>query len=350
MRAASPLLPLVLVLAACGAGHRAPGHGSHPPAGRSHRPTARALAAATPATPIRRPSQPPQALVTDETQNQLLVVDLPSDRLVRRIALPAGPEYVATTGRGGVVIVVSSKAGKVTVLDRHTLRPLRTFGGFESPHVPAVSPDGQHLFVTDDARGTLTVIRLRDLRVTSVTYVGLGAHHLSVSPDQRRLWVALSESARQFAVLDTSDADHPRLLGLFSPGYLAHDVAFSPGGRRVWVTSADSGSVGVFDARTRRLLFRVPVGAPPQHVVLAGRYAYLTSGYGSTLEKVDEATGRVIARTTTPYGSFELDVGDGYVVVSSLLRGTVADYTYGLRLLHVRALAPADRDIAIAPR
>lgn len=288
--------------------------------------------------------------MTDETQNELLVLEVPSARLLRRVAVPAGPEYVATAARDGLVIVVSSKAGKVTVLRRDTLRPIKTFTGFGSPHIPAISPDGQHLYVTDDARGTLTAIRLRDLRVTSVTKVGLGAHHLSFSPDQRRLWIALSESASQIAILDTSTPDHPRLLGLFRPGFLAHDLAFSSDGRRVWITSADSEAVAVFDARTRRQLFRVPVGAPPQHLMFAGRYAYLTSGYGSALERVDAATGYVITRTTAPYGSFELDAGGGYVVVSSLLRGTVALYTGNLRLLHVRQLVPAARDVAIAPR
>jgi YVTN family beta-propeller protein len=339
MRHPRGLLPLPLLLAACGAGHAVHRSAAAPQPAPARAAVSRA---------VRGPAHPLQALVTDETQNELLVLDLPSARLVRRVAVPAGPEYVASVARGGLVIVVSSKAGKVTVLRRDTLGLIKTFGGFGSPHIPAISPDGQHLYVTDDPRGTLTAIRLSDLRVTGVIDVGPGAHHLSFSPDGRRVWIALSESASQIAILDTSSPDHPRLLGLFSPGFLAHDLAFSPDGRRVWVTSADSDAVGVFDASTRHLLFRVPVGAPPQHVVFAGRNAYLTSGYGSTLEKVDGATGRVITRTTAPYGSFELDAGHGYIVVSSLLRGTVADYAYDLTLLHVRALAPADRDVAIA--
>ncbi len=179
--------------------------------------------------------------------------------------------------------------------------------------------------------------------------VGPGAHHLSFRPDQRRLWIALGESARTVEILDTSDPARPRLIGRFDPGYAAHDLSFTPDGQRVWVTSATAADVGVFSSRGHRLLFRLPVGPPPQHIAFAGPYAYLTSGYGSTIEKVALATGRVLERTSAPYGSFELDARNGYVVTSSLLRGTLAVYDRQLTPVHELHLAQAARDVAIAP-
>jgi hypothetical protein len=98
---------------------------------------------------------------------------------------------------------------------------------------------------------------------------------MASSPDQRRLWIALGESARTIAIVDTSDVERPKLIGDFDPGFPAHDLAFSPDGRQVWVSSDTYGEVAVFRARDRRLLFRVPVGRPPQHVAFAGGYAYL---------------------------------------------------------------------------
>jgi hypothetical protein len=111
-------------------------------------------------------------------------------------------------------------------------------------------------------------------------------------------------------------------------------------------TSGDD--VTAFDARDERVLFHVRVGTPPQHLPFDGGYAYLTSGYGGTIERVDAATGRVLRRTTSPYGSFELAAGDGYIATSSLLRGTLAIYTPGLKLLRVVSLAPATREVAIS--
>jgi hypothetical protein len=56
----------------------------------------------------------------------------------------------------------------------------------------------------------------------------------------------------------------------------------------------------------------------------------------------------VITRAAAPYGSFELAAEDGYVVTSSLLRGTLAIYTPDLKQLRVVKLAPATREVAIS--
>jgi DNA-binding beta-propeller fold protein YncE len=276
------------------------------------------------------------------------------------VPLPADPEDIATSGNGGVVVVVSSRAGTVTVLDRDTLRTVRRFGGFDEPHIAAITPDRGYAYITDDARGALTAIRLSDMKVISTVQVGAGAHHLTIGPNDRQVWVALGETARTITILSTVvrtppppsspviDAGHPRVIRRLTPGFSAHDLLFSSDGRRVWISSAAGPDVTVFDVRTRKALFRVPVGPPPQHLAFQGRYAYLTSGYGRAIEKVNATTGRVITRTRAPYGSFELAAADGYVTTASLLSGRLAIYTPSLKLLRVIKLAPATREVAIS--
>lgn len=288
----------------------------------------------------------PEALVTAETENRLLIVDLRTGAIKRRIALPAGPQYVAA--KPGLAVVTTPNAGAATLLEGERLRITRVFHDFGAPHITGISPDGEHAYVTDDARGTVTMIRLASAHVGSATYLGVGAHHATSSPDQRQLWIALGESARTIVIVDTSEIDHPRVIGRFDPGFPAHDLSFAPDGRRVWITSATGPDVAVFRVRDHRLLFRVPVGAPPQHIAFDRAYAYLTSGYGSTLEKVAAGTGTVIKRARVPYGSFELDAADGFVATTSLLDGKLAIFTPQLRLLHVVRLARATRDVAIS--
>ncbi len=146
-------------------------------------PTTKVTGSTTTSTPPPAPRAPsPQALVTDETENQLLIVDLPSGRIARRVTLPPDPEDLAADPSRGVVVVVSSAAGEVTVLDRQTLRPIRAFAGFGAPHIAAISADGRRAYVTDDSRGALTVIGLDDVRVISTIAVGPGAHHLTYGP------------------------------------------------------------------------------------------------------------------------------------------------------------------------
>jgi YVTN family beta-propeller protein len=349
MRARTSLAALIApaLLAGCG------GSGQHRP--RPAQTRAATVASAKPVAPppASRPSRltsaaPEQALVTAETENRLLVVDLPSGRVVRRIPLPPDPEDIATDGNGGEIVVVSSAAGEVTLLNGDTLRPVKVLTGFEQPHIAAIAPDGKRAYVTDDARGTVTAIDLANLRVTSTIHVGAGAHHLCFDLKDQMAWVALGESATDIVVLGTQDLGHPRVIGHFPPRSPVHDLACSPDSPRVWLTSASGPDVTLVDGFDQGVVFRVPVGPPPQHAVLAGRYAYLTSGYGGVIEQVDAGTGRILHRARTPYGSFELAADDRYVVVSSLLRGTLAIFTPQLTLLRVVHLAPATREVALS--
>ena len=341
---AGPALLLAALLAACG--------GSHSHAAKRTNTPHPVMVASTRAY-VPSAAQAPadsEALVTDETENRLLVVDLPSGRVVRRIALPADPEDVAVAAGGGVVAVTSGAAGKVTLLEGTPLRAVKVIGGFGAPHIVAIAPGGRYAYVTDDTRGTVTAIDLVTRRVTRTLQVGAAAHHLCFDVKDQTAWVALGESARTLVLLGTQDLAHPRVVGHFPPPFAVHDVACSSGSSRVWLTSASGPDVTLVDGFDYGVVFRVPVGPPPQHVVLHGRVAYLTSGYGGIIERVDATTGRILARAKSPYGSFELAAGGGYVITSSLLRGTLAIYTPGLRLLRVVHLAPATREVAISSR
>jgi hypothetical protein len=257
------------------------------------------------------------------------------------------PEYVAVAPSGEAAIT-SPAAGTVTVLrDGY---PPTVLHSFKAPEIDEVASNGRDLLVTDGATGRLSIFSLTDPGgCIAVVPVGPGAHHLALSPDMRRLWIALGEEAQTIAILDSTNLGSPRVVARFHPGFAAHDLAFDPTGTRVWVTSSSGPEVSVFDARSRRLLFRVPAGPPPQHIAFAGPYAYITSGYGSTIEQVRAVDGRVLRRAGTPYGSFELDAADGYVVTTSLLDGRLGVYTSALRLLRSVSLAPATRDVAIGP-
>ena len=287
----------------------------------------------------------PEALVTAETRNRVIVVNLLTGGVVRRIPVPGGPEYV--DGAVTLGAVSSPQAGAVSIIAGPRWHVTRADEGFATPHIVSLSPDGDHVYVTDDRRGRFSVITLTTDRVTGTVFIGHGAHHLASSPNQHRVWIALGESARTIVIVDTQDLEKPTVISSFDPGFAAHDLAFSPSGRQVWVTSAAGPDVAVLRAANHRLLFHVHVGAPPQHVAFLGRYAYLTSGYGRTVEQVDAATGAIVRRARVPYGSFELAAADGLVVTASLLDGDVATFTPALRLLRVQRLAPETRDVAI---
>ena len=292
----------------------------------------------------------PVALVTAETQNLLLAVDLPSGHVIRWLRMPADPENVETNGSYGVV--VSPRAGAVTIVGLRRLRKLKILHGFGSPHIALMVPRHELAYVTDDARGQLAVVDLVRRRVIRKVFVGIGAHHLAMSPDGTRAWVALGERARSITVLNTTALKAPRVIGHVDPGGEAHDLGFSPDGRSVWVTYNDRSSIGIFDEHTWRRVRVRPAGTPPQHIAFdqfsAARHAYLTSGSDGTLRILSIGTERTLRTVRTAPGAFNVTSGGGLVLTSSLTTGTLTKLDTNGRVLLRKHVAPAARDVALA--
>jgi len=291
----------------------------------------------------------PVALVTAETENEVLAVSLPGGKVLRRVHLH-DPQTVVAGAAGPAVVV--SPSGTVTILAWRSLRVLAVLHGFRSPQIATITPDREWAYITDSASGDLSVVSLATRHVVARVFVGAGAHHLAVSPDGKRTWVALGERATTIVVLDTSRVDRPRVVGRIHPGVSAHDLAFAPDGRTVWMSSDTASYVSVLDAGSGRLVATVPAGPPPQHVVFIsyGRTrAYISSGYGSSLELVDPSTRRILKRVEVPHGSFNLATSGDLIATASLLNGEVSEFA-GPTLAHWMTvkLAPETRDLAIS--
>jgi DNA-binding beta-propeller fold protein YncE len=296
------------------------------------------------ATSARRPV----ALVTAETANEVFAVSLGphGGHVLRHIHL-AGPLMITAPQHGPAVVV--STTGTVTLLAWHALRPIKVFHSFRSPKVAAVAPDGRLAYVTDERTGDLSVIDLARRKIVGRVFVGLGAHHLGISPDGRRIWVALGETATTIVRLNASNPRKPRVVGRLHPRYVAHDLSFEPDGRMVWVSSASSSVVALDSADSGRIIEGADGGRAPQHVAFSGGKALITSGYGSSLTAVcwlDPCRRRVVS---VPYGSFNLATYGGYVVTTSLFTGQVTELRVGdLHRLWTTKVAPAARYVAIS--
>jgi YVTN family beta-propeller protein len=293
----------------------------------------------------------PTALVTAETLNQLIAVNMPCGAVVRRLAMPADPENVVANGF--VAVVVSASGHAVTLVGLPQLRVLRVFRNFTSPHIAVITADNRYAYVTDDGAGRLVVIDLNRRRIVRSVFVGAGAHHLAISPGGDRLWIALGERASTVVVLDISKEASPHVVARIHPAAAVHALAFAPSGN-VWLTSDSSSFVTVVDASTHRTVATIPAGSPPQHLAFVDypgrRAAYVTSGNDGVLRILDPVTGRLIRLVSIPTGSYNVEIGGGFVLTSSLSRGTLTELDLRGRLVGQCQVAPTARDAALIAR
>jgi hypothetical protein len=290
----------------------------------------------------------PVALVAAETANEVLAVSLgPQGGHVLKRVHRADPLMVAAPLHGPAVVL--DPHGTVTLLGWHSLRRLKVFHGFSDPQVARIAPGDRYAYVADGGSGKISVVDLARRRIVDRLYVGLLAHHLSFSPDGKRLWVVLGEVATTIVRLDTSNLLRPRIIGRLHPRFRSHSIGFAPDGRTVWVSSARAPYVTVYDAATGRLVKVLRAVPAPQEVAFSGARALLTSGYGSSLQAVLWRTYRRLGTVPMPYGSFNLATFGGKVVTSSLFTGQVVELEAGtLRRFWTAKVAPETRYVAIS--
>jgi YVTN family beta-propeller protein len=301
-----------------------------------------------PSATARASAARPVALVCAEASNEVFAISLGphGGRVSKRVRLD-DPLMVTASLHGPAVVV--DPHGSVTLLGSHSLKPFKVFHGFVQPEVAAIAPGDRYAYISDAGSGRLVVIDLRRRSIVDRVFVGFRAHHLDFSPDGRRLWVALGETASTIVRLDTADLRRPRVLGRIHPRVTAHGVEFSPDGRTVWVSSSAAPFVTVFDAATGRAVREIAAGKGPQEIAFSGKRAIVTSGYGSSLEAVSWRTYVRHGSVSMPYGSFNLATFGGELVTSSVLTGYVTELDVAtLRRLWTRRIAPVTRYVAIS--
>jgi YVTN family beta-propeller protein len=290
----------------------------------------------------------PVALVCAEASNEVFAVSLGprGGRVLKRVHLD-DPLMIAAPLHGPVVVV--DPHGSVTLLGWHSLRVVKVFHGFREPEVAAIAPGDRYAYVSDAGSGRLVVLDLARRRIVDSVFAGYLAHHLDFSPDGRRLWVSLGETATTIVRLDTSNLRRPRVVGRIHPRVTGHGIEFSPDGRTVWVSSSAAPFVTVFDAATGKALREIAAGKGPQEVAFSGKRAIVTSGYGSSLEAVSWRTYGRHGSVSMPYGSFNLSTFGGRVVTSSVLNGYVTELEAGtLKRMWAAKIAPVTRYVTIS--
>jgi DNA-binding beta-propeller fold protein YncE len=296
--------------------------------------TGTALAATRGGTPL--------VLVTADLESEVVVYDLASARVVRRVRTPAGPKSIETVGDGALALVAHTAVGAISLIDVSTLRVRHVLRGFHTPRYTAAVPDGETALVTDAGTGELVTVDLFAGRVARRLSVGPHARHLSLDSTSMKAWVALGFSAPAIAVIDLSATGGPSLDGRIAPPFPAHDVVFVPGTSRIWVSSGADRRLAVYDADARRVLFTLAAGQPPQHITIAGGDAYVTSDDAVRVHRLRD--GKLLRTTQVPAGSYNVTEGWGRILTPSLERGTLAVLDEHGRLLARPVLARAAHD------
>jgi YVTN family beta-propeller protein len=182
----------------------------------------------------------------------------------------------------------------------------------------AAGPEDAKLvvLVSNEASNDISFIDGASDTVIRSVAVGKRPRGLRVSPDGRRLYVALSGSARGGPNVDESTLPPPDraadgigvldvasgvLQTKLSSGNDPESIDSSPDGRVLAVANEDSAQVRLIDAESGRAISVVSVGLEPEGVRFSpdGRFVYVTSEANDRIDVIDVSAGRAIATIPT---------------------------------------------------
>ena len=168
------------------------------------------------------------------------------------------------------------------------------------------------VYVTNEMSGDLTVIDGPSLRVIATVPLGKRPRGIQLSPDGKRLYVALSGSpiagpgdASRGAVADKT-ADGIGILDVRSLKVLRRlrgvsdpeQFAITPDGRQLFAASEDTGAAAAFALATGKITANFKVGLEPEGVRISpdGRFVNVTSEAENLVAVISTVTNRVAKR------------------------------------------------------
>jgi PQQ-dependent catabolism-associated beta-propeller protein len=169
------------------------------------------------------------------------------------------------------------------------------------PGVPAVPPPGFLAWVSNERAGTVTVIDTSTDKVVANLKLGFRPRGIEVSPDGRRVYVALSDTARNTQgagdAIVALDAATRQVVARYAAGTDPERFAISRDGSRLYAANEDAGTATITDLKKRKVLTALVVGIEPEGVALSpdGRWVYITAETSNTVSVIDTRTERVVA-------------------------------------------------------
>ena len=210
---------------------------------------------------------------------------------------PAGPA-------NKVRVLQTNFAGDtLSIIDPVTNKVVSTIPGIILGHGVAVSPDGRHIYESDEKESTLDVADVQAQMF--VKRIPLSGHpnNLSISKDGRFVYISITSGAGAVDVVDTTSMT---LAKTIPTGMLIHNTYLTPDGKFALAGSIRGNAVAVIDTKTNEVVRKITAETGVRPMAMSTNpdgstkwlFIQLTDIDGFSV--VDFATGKEVKRIMYP--------------------------------------------------
>ncbi|MFO7547214.1 MAG: hypothetical protein R6W77_17110 [Trueperaceae bacterium] len=262
------------------------------------------------------PTNPTHLLVVDKTIGDLVVLELETGTVTRRIAIGTGPHEVVLSPDGATAVVsvygTAAEPGSALAfvdLESGAVRTLST-APYTRPHGLAFVPGSNRLLVTAEAQDMLLEVDPEAPAIVKAHDVGQRLPHMVIAAPDGEMAFTANIVAGSFARVDLGTGQ----VRSAAVAEQAEGIALTADGNEVWVGSNAAHEVHVFDAATLERLDTIATCRVPIRVTRVRPGLMAVTCYGDDrVQLVDVASRAIVAEVALPDPR-----GDGAAPVGTL--------------------------------
>ncbi|HXT48657.1 MAG TPA: beta-propeller fold lactonase family protein, partial [Gemmatimonadaceae bacterium] len=236
------------------------------------------------------------------------------DTTAAAVSKPARTDFSS----GGPYLFVSNEDGNdVTVIDSKNDSVVATLDPGQRPRGIRVTPDGKKLIVAvsgspkggpgvdektlppaDRTKDGIAVIDLATGKREANLPGGLDPESFAISADGKTIYVSNEDGG----TLTLIDVDSRKIAETVKIGSEPEGVQIRPDGKVLFATNEGSGTVSVLDLASKKIVATIPTGKRPRGIAFTpdSKKAYITNEVGGTVTVVDAQKHRVLKNIKIP--------------------------------------------------
>lgn len=245
---------------------------------------------------------------SDKTADGIGVIDVSSQKVIRRITVGSDPEEFDISADGKQLFVSNEDVKASSSIDIATGKVMSIVSLSQEPEGVAVTPDGKRLYVTCETGGDIFVIDIATFKVVGQLKVGQRPRSVAFVQNGK-FAIVPSETAGQLYVIDTTKIEIVKTVPL-PKGARPMRLRVSADGSKLYASTGRGGSVAVLDTTSFALLDDIKVGQRPWGIAISpdGKYLFSANGPSDDVSVVDLAKGKEITRVRAGSGPWGVTV------------------------------------------
>jgi len=237
----------------------------------------------------------------DKAADGIIVVDVASRKVLRKIPANSDPEQFAVSADGARLYIANEDSGVATILNvandkiEHMMKVTR------EPEGVGVAPDGKTFYVTCETGGDCFCFDAATAKELAHFTVHPRPRSIDFLPDGSRAFIP-SESSGELNIIDCAQHAVTQVVPL-PKGARPQCIRVSPDGQKIYASGGRSGAVYVLSP-SGQLLNTIPVGKRPWGLTLSpdGKRLFVANGPSEDVSVIDLATEKEITRVKCPGG------------------------------------------------